>query len=342
MAKTTQHRQQVEFIRPDGFSLAGAAQPKSRGGLRNKTERPNVTISADYLRTLPLTERDRQIVRYLSEVGYATTAQLYHLFFHDLAHPEKEAQRRLLKLWSWHVLDRMPGTGLEKYGIWSQLVYSPGKAGLLMLDEEDPEGGKWRKRRGTALMSHNVLLSGYLVDLAATADRIGWTYSFHGERTASVEFQQDGRWLRMRPDGLLFLGSSSPCAERILFLELDTSMSEVDNCAQKIIQYERYFLSGVWKLQYRQFPTVLFILWAASPGGLGPEANEQRRRRADARLWQVGNFVTSWRRQGAKEVEFVLARWDVAGSGKVSTANGYGPGSLQSTDIFSTGPFYSS
>ena len=315
MAKTKRDKQ-VSIEMRGGFFLDAVIQPKRRGGLRARTDRPRVNVTADYVRSLPLTDRDRQIVRYLGEIGYATTTQLFRLFFHDLAHPEKEAQRRLLKLWLWHVLDRMPGSGLPKYGLRHELVYSPGKAGVLMLDEQDPEGSRWRKRRGTALMCHNVLLSQVLVGLADTATSLGWTWSFYGERTASAQFEEKGHTVKMRPDGVLFVSRDGTNYHRAIFLEMDTSMRELNSLKQKVLHYDMYMTSEAWNTRYPRFPDVWFIFWAAAAGGLDCSAERSREHQARNRLNLVASYLRAWR--SLKGLNWLLAEWNDAAAGRVT------------------------
>lgn len=301
-------KREVIYNKPGGIRLS-LPTPQARL-LRRKTDRPDVRVTPDYLRNLPLYERDRDLVRYLGEIGYATTDQLARMFFAHTRQPLKQAQARLLQLWQWRLLDRAPGSGLEKYGIHAQLVYSPGEAGLLMLSEDDPEGHKLRKRRGTNLMYHNVLLSEALTGMADIIQDSDYDLIFYGERGVYTTFQWQERVVKMRPDGLLYIEGAQK--ELPLFLELDTGMRAVDSFRAKVLQYDLYFRSNAWKTQYGMFPGVGVIVWAAhsQPGWNEPARIDK----AERRLVQTMEYIK--KQHPDPTVRWMFARLDQACTGK--------------------------
>jgi hypothetical protein len=268
-----------------------------------------VSVTSQYLSQLSLNVRDKQLVRYLSEIGYATSKQLERLFFSYLSHSRVQACRRLLQLWQWHMLERTVGSGLAVYGIPTQLVYSPGPAGILMLSEEDAEGGKRYRRRGPVMLQHNVLLGEALANIDQTVDERGWTYSFYGEQGAYIQFQDESRWVKLRPDGLLFLRHPMQSIDRALLLEMDTSGRETETYTAKIYQYELYHAKrSAWQPRHVAFPYVGIIVWAADAIGLGDKAHEHRVALAEARLQRVMQWIGAKRKDTG--IRWLFARLD--------------------------------
>jgi len=149
-----------------GVTIGGASTlKKQRGGLRyKKTRNEKISITPAYLQGLNLQDRDQAIVSYLGEVGFATTGQLKDLFFAEMSY--EWACKQLTCLWEQHLLNRRVGSGLPKYGIKLQLVYSLGRAGVLLLKEvSSPDEKKKRAATGSVLLLHNALLSEYLASL---------------------------------------------------------------------------------------------------------------------------------------------------------------------------------
>ena len=294
--------------RPGGSTLGTLAVFRQRG-VRCKTERPDVPITPQYLCKLRLSERDREILRYLNEIGYATSGQLTQLFFANAAYPMKLASKRLVLLWQWSVLDRTPSNGLEVFGVQTQLVYSPGPAGILLLSADDPEGKK-RKRRGTVLLRHNALLGETVVGIVQTVRTQGWGCTFYGEQGTYTKFQHDGKWVKMRPDGLLYIRHPEGAAELSMFLEMDTSGRELETYTAKVLQYEMYLQSRSWASSHSTFPGVAVIVWASDPAGLTPEAQARRIKLAEARLQRVVAWVKARRRNLG--IRWLFARLDQA------------------------------
>ena len=208
------------------FSSVGTMQsPAGKGKnahLRYQKQRLDVDVTQDYLSSLSLLESDLNLVNYLGEIGYVTTEQVSRMYYALHKAPLKSAQKRLIQLWKWHLLERSPCTGLEKYGLQPQLVYSLGKAGNLMLSESDAEGTKRRKPRGKVLMLHNILLGEMLIGLMTKGRKKEWNLSFRGERSSAVQFEYNERRIKMRPDGLLFFNNDAKNIETPVFVELDT------------------------------------------------------------------------------------------------------------------------
>ena len=289
---------EVVLDRMGGFSsTATGRSPAPRGShsLRHKTERPHADVTPDYVQSLSLRGADRELVRYLGEVGYATTEQVRQLFYPLHKQSLKAARQRLTQLWEWHLLDRVPCTGLEKYGLQPQLVYSLGKAGNLMLAESDAEGAKLRKRRGTTmLMLHNLLIGEWLVGLGQTGrEQGGWDYQFFGERGTAVQFEHHERRIKMRPDGLLVLNNEVADVEIPLFIEMDTSMRELDHFRIKTAQYNAYFASRAWVSRFEVFPYVAVIVWSAlAPEGRESDAaNKKRQELTNLRIERIASKI---------------------------------------------------
>jgi len=279
---------EVILDRTGGFSEDEDTQlPERRFGkrahLRYKMQRPDLDVTSDSLRSLPLTETDRKLVQYLGEVGYATTEQVSRLYYDKHKLPLKSAQKRLSQLWEWHLLNRVPCTGLEKYGLRPQLVYSLGKAGNLMLSDADAEGPKKRKQSGTVLMLHNLLLGELLIGLMTKGRKEAWSFHFYGERGAAVQFEYNDRRIRMRPDGLLDLNNEAEDIETPLFIEMDTSMRGIDHFRGKVLQYNSYFASNKWKARFELFPYVAVVVWGKSAQGDA----KNRQRLADVRIQRI-------------------------------------------------------
>ena len=257
---------EVVLDRGVGSSSGKHRKPAGNGkrphSLRCKTQRPDMDVTLEYAHSLHMRESDLDLVRHLGQLGYATTEQSSRLFFDEYARPLKAAQVRLAHLWEQHVLDREPGAGQEEYAIPQQLVYSLGKAGNLILSESDPEGSKKRKKPGKLLMLHNLLLGEMLVGMSDFESATGWKYDFFGERGAAVQFEYNERRIKMRPDGLLYLNNEEEDIETPLFIELDTSMRNIDHFRGKVIQYNSYFASNKWKARFEIFPYVAVVVWA--------------------------------------------------------------------------------
>jgi hypothetical protein len=215
-------------------------------------------------------------------------------------------------LWEWHVLDREPGDGQEEYDIPQQLVYSLGKAGNLMLDESDPEGSKKRKKPGKLLRLHNLLLGEMLVGMSDSVSKTEWKLEFFGERGAAVQFEYNERRIKMRPDGLLYLNNEEEDIEIPLFIELDTSMRNIDHFRGKVIQYNSYFASNKWKLRFEKFPYVAVVVW----GKAEPGEEKKRLRLADIRLQRIIAKVKG--EKWTQSYNWLFARLDHAKRGQFS------------------------
>ena len=265
-----------------GQRPAPAGNGKRPHSLRYNTQRPDVDVTQEYLFSLRLLESDRELVKYLGEVGYATTEQVSRMYYAKHKDTLASARQRLTQLWEWHVFDRTPCNGLEKYGIAQQLVYLLGKAGNLMLDEAEDEGDKRRKPHGTALMPHDLLLGELLIGLSAVGRKTGWGYVFYGERGALVQFGHNEKRIKLRPDGLLFMNHNAVGLEIPLFVEMDTSMRETDHFRGKAAQYNAYWASKVWTDHFEKFPHVAVVVC-----GNALDDAAKRQRLADARIQRI-------------------------------------------------------
>jgi len=294
---------------PMGVVIAGAPLNKQRGGLRyKKTRDEKIAVTPAYLHSLNLQERDQAIVRYLGEIGFATTGQLKDLFFAEMSY--EWASKQLTWLWEQHLLNRRVGSGLPKYGIKLQLVYSLGRAGVSLLREmSSPDEKKKRPASGSVLLLHNTLLSEYLASLARNAQAEGWRFTFCGERGANIQFQSNERWVRLRPDGLVYLSHLTELGERPLFIEMDTSTRALDTYMAKILQYQLYLSSPVWKSRHGRFPYIAVITWAAHPAGQSAVAQACRIEMAERRLgFVLGRVKDKWEDSSL----WVFARLDQA------------------------------
>lgn len=255
--------------------------------LRHVTDRPEVSVNRDYVNELALSPRDHALLDYLAEVRYATTEQLARLCFAYTTDPPRQAARRLRQLWEIHVLDRVPGAMLLAYGLRQQLVYSLGAAGVLLIFGDE----KVRYQRGTHLLAHNVLLSEAIVAAARVAPIAGWEIFFHGERKVQAAFQiESGRWVRMRPDGLLRLQRRSDMLELSFWVEMDVA-TEIDAYVQKLTQYEQYYKSNAWRETYKTCPSIVVIVAATG------DKLAERVERAQLRLERILELVRERRRE---------------------------------------------
>ncbi|MCP4542438.1 MAG: hypothetical protein GY832_35390 [Chloroflexi bacterium] len=296
--------------RPGGVTLSAPSEPEWRM-LRYKMEREPAKITLTYLHSLPLTDRDRNIVMYLGEIGYASTEQLARLFFYQSTDPPRRASRRLKRLWELHILDRTPGHDPSRYGIRLQLVYMLGRAGIMLLGERNIDGAKAYKKRTTTLMAHNTLLGEALVDLTQTARALGdWQVRFYGERGAYAQFEYQGHSVKMRPDGLIVLDHITSGRERSIFAEMDTGTDTLNVYVTKVRQYEWYFRSNAWTTKYHLFPGIVVLVWVATRG---KATLEQRQQISESRLCRVMDRVQD--RIKEKSIRWFFARLDQAGSG---------------------------
>lgn len=290
--------------RPGGVTLANMSFPRWRRFGYCK-ERLPVRVTPAYVQGLHLTVRDNAIAAYLAEAGYATTGQIARLFYGQTKKPLKKAQERLTWLWRMHVVDRTIAE-LTEYGIPLQLVYTLGAAGVFLLSDPD-SGIRARPRRGNFLLAHNVLLGEAIAGLVETGQTQGWTLRYHGERGAYSSFQWDNRWVKLRPDGLLYLMHTLAGVERPFFVEMDTGNESVGAYATKVLQYEWYYRSEAWRERGDRFPGVLIVAWAKDRDG------DRRKALAEARLRALIEQVRVRRRDYG--VHWFFASLDIAGSG---------------------------
>jgi hypothetical protein len=267
-----------------------------------------------------LVERDRHIVRYLGEIGYATTRQLARLFW-----PGRlvgTASRRLLKLWKMWVLDRQPCHRLPDFGLPAQLVYMPGRAGVKMLRDVDENA---RRPSGTLLMAHNVLLGEAVVRLTEGARRRGpgCGLSFCGEGAVCTTFKWNDDWVRMRPDGLISFQVDG--REIPFYVEFDRDTRPVSHFAAKARVYELYRRTDHWRRRRATFPGVLVVVWTdyhAAEGESPEEASARRRQIAANRLHRVIDELAGAARH--RGLRWFCQRLDLVGRApwRVVTAEG--------------------
>jgi len=249
-----------------------------------RDERPEVSITPSYVRSLYLTDRDRAVLRFLSEVGYATTDQLRRLFWPHDTGTSHIASKRLLSLWKKWVLDRQPFQRAGDYGLSPQLVYMLGRAGVRILQDLDETV---TQREGMLLVPHNVLLGEAIVKLAEAARDLGEGYNvnFYGEAAAREVFKWDGNWVKMRPDGLVDLEVEGK--ELPFYVEFDRDTHPISHVVAKVKQYSLYRKSNSWKQKRKVFPNILLVVWSKYELGDGlskEEAAERRRAKAQRRL----------------------------------------------------------
>lgn len=263
------------------FNLASPPRIIGANSINYRDERPEVSVTSSYVRSLYLTERDRAILRLLSEIGYATTGQLKRLFWQDRS--LQVVSKRLLSLWEKWVLDRQPFYRAGDYGVPRQLVYMLGRAGVRILQDLDQNV---TQRDGTLLMPHNVLLCEALVKLVEKARQLGEGHNvnFYGEAAARTAFKWEGNWVKMRPDGLVYLEADGK--EIPFYVEFDRNTSPISHMIGKVKQYSLYRRSDNWKMDHRVFPAILLIVWSKyEVDGLSEEeAADRRRTRAQRRL----------------------------------------------------------
>jgi len=290
------------------FSLVTPPRPSGKF-LNFRTERPEVSVTPSYVRSVYLTDRDRAVLRFLSEVGYTTTDQLRRLFWAHTA-PQK-ASERLLGLWDKWVLDRQPFYQACNYGISPQLVYMLGPAGVKSLQDLDENV---TKRDGTLLMPHHVLLCEAIVKLVEAARDLGGGYnvSFYGAAAAREVFRWDGSWVKMRPDGFAYLeveGKDLP-----FYVEFDRDTHPISHMLAKVKQYSAYRKSNNWKKKHRVFPSILFITWSEyelSDDLSKEEAAERRRAKAQRRLEDLIDYLQDLTRH--TDLRWFCQRLDLVG-----------------------------
>jgi len=297
-----------------------------RGGLSFRRDRPERAITSSYVRNLPLTERDRQMLRYLGEIGYATTDQLTRLFWPGRV--LRTASRRLLRLWEMWVLDRQPFYLLPDYGFPRQLAYMLGRAGVKMLTDVDENA---RQRDGTLLMAHNVLLGEAIIRLTEKARSLGpgHSLSFHGEAATCTAFQWHDKWIRMRPDGLALAEyvDGTEQKEVSFYLEFDRSTQPVRHFVGKMRQYEFYLRSHEWKKELPAFPGILVVVWTRCrpKEEESPEEVVSRRQTiAEKRLGRIVEELLSATRGTAHGLRWFCQRLDLVGEApwRVVTSQG--------------------
>lgn len=301
------------------FGLVRPPRSCSQRDFECRRQRPKVSITASYARGLFLNGRDRAIIRFVSEIGYATTRQLRRLFWDDNA--PRAAAERLLELWRLWVLDRQPFFRLSDYGLRPQLVYMLGRAGVKMMRDLDDNV---TRRRGTLLMPHNVLLCEALVRLveAARATNRQHNLNFYGEAVSRATFKWDGQWIKMRPDGLIDLqleGQDLP-----FYVEFDRNTRPISHFSGKVKQYGLYRRSKEWKSRYSVFPGILVIVWSKyQVDGLSEdEAADRRGGRVQRRLDGIIKHLQSATRDPA--LRWFCQRLDLVGKAPwhVVTADG--------------------
>lgn len=299
---------QTLAARKGGIQLGVTHATTARRGLSHQRVRDDVSVTPQYVRGLNLSSRDYGILRYLSEVGYATAEQLAALFFYRLRKPVKKARERLKELWELHVLDRITAEPLVKYGFGLQLAYMVGRAGRLLLAELDPKRQLPSQRRGGLLLAHNALLGQAIVNLYTqfwpVAER---EVVFYGEQAAYALFQWENRFVSLRPDGMLMIRNVKRNHEVTFFVELDTGQQEVASFRAKTKAYELYMECGDWRERYGKYPRILVILWAASRLE-GAAGDADRRRLADTRLQRVIETVKE--ASGYKPMPWAFTRLD--------------------------------
>ena len=312
-------RRVLEELR--GGMMLGPTPSAARPTLSIPTERPKVSITPAYVRSLALSDRDLQITRFIGEMAYVTIDQVARLWFGHTRKPTIRARNVLRRLWELHVLDRTPGDGLALYGLKRQTVYMLGRAGETMMAEEFDK----RPRRSVTgfLLNHNTLLSEAAVRLTLSlraAD--SRDLLIYGERL--IGFDWENQSVRLRPDALFVVRAREGDVEFPFFVELDTGTRDLGSFRVKQLQYRLYLRSRAWQTHYNQFPGILVICCARTRSEQAREAATQRRVAQIIARLQEG-------REGA-QLQWFFTTLEEIGSGCWKAL--VGRGELRDADLF--------
>jgi hypothetical protein len=257
-----------------------------------------------------------------------TTNQIARIFYAHTRIPDKEARRRLLRLWEKHVLNRTIEHSLAKAGLPIQMVYMLGKAGRLLLREGEVDDRPIPERQGTKLLVHNVLIGEALAAIieALRTLEAKWEVSYFGEQLESFQWQ-DFR-VKMRPDGYLVL-SSAQGRELSFLIEMDTGSRPLQDYVKKVKQYDWYFQSGVWRHDETSFPAIVVLVWKLPRDDEDPPWDDLVRA-SEKRLADVMERVRSLRKE--PKVRWFFVRLDQIGGGDWHTLSR--SGTLQRVRLF--------
>ena len=216
-----------------------------------------------------LTERDRQVLRYVSDLRFVSGDQLTRLCFSgsgDAATDARAARRALVRLTRLGVLARLPrSVGGVRAGS-AGFVYHLGLAGQHLAASHDWQPERARRRSqvpGTLFVDHALLVSELHVQLIE-CDRSARLELLALESEPSCWRELDGLALqrsRLKPDSYVRVGVGP--YEDSYFIEVDRGTEGSRALERQLGLYVAYHGSGAEQAQRGVFPKVLWLTTAA-------------------------------------------------------------------------------
>jgi hypothetical protein len=108
-------------------------------------------------------------------------------------------------------------------------------------------------------------------------------------------------------------------------------MRGVDSFTAKVLQYELYFNSDVWRTRHKEFPGIVVIVWSAHQGE-GEAENQRRIEKAERRLQQTIQHIRAQRK--VDKLAWFFARLDQASTGQWRMLDKQG--AVREAHLFST------
>jgi hypothetical protein len=216
-----------------------------------------------------LSERDRLVLGYVSQLRFVSGSQLTRLAFPDS--DERTARRALLRLRRLDVLERLPRTVGGNGGGSGASVYRLGLAGQRLAAFTGLLPGPARRRPempGTAFVRHALMVSelhALLID-ADRADRVE-LLEREGEPACWRRYRRHSvQQAVLKPDSYLRLGVGD--YEDSYFIEVDRGTEGSRAIGVKLREYVAYAASGQEQAEHGVFPKVLWT----TPDGRRTEA----------------------------------------------------------------------
>ena len=207
-----------------------------------------------------LTERDIELLRWHSKLGYLSTTLVSQFFFEGRV---KVARRRLKRLVDTSYLSWFEKPSPSSCGRWEHVFYLNKKKRrkISYLLEED-KAYFYKPPKSTLFANHKLEIARFILCLNACCD-LHKEYSFeffpeHESRAISKEEEGQERWpligsgkLFFIPDCLLVIQNNLKNAKSLLYLEIDTgsetlngfSLRNKSDILKKLKAYMNYFAS---------------------------------------------------------------------------------------------------
>jgi hypothetical protein len=206
-----------------------------------------------------LSDRDRAVVRRVSELRFATGAQLRRLDFDGV--PVRTAREALLRLTQLGLLERLPrAVGGVRAGS-SGFVYRLGSSGQRLAVGRGwrSAGGQWRALvPGTLFVAHALQVAELHTRLVE-ADRAGRVELIELAAEAASRRSYGGPLgpRTLKPDSFARLGSGE--YEFVYFIEVDRGTEGSRALLAKLRQYVEYEASGQEQAKHGVFPLSLWL-----------------------------------------------------------------------------------